>query len=387
MSSDDEIMKKIERLSLSTEALSVVVAWQTAREEVKDLQLQNMKKNKEEIELQLKKTEAKSAELVNQLGRDIDMMQRKQEEVMRVQQEASRSREETVRLEMERRENEREKEFSDKIAKEREEHLRRQERLMMETKKLVKEVENSSGALRTALEEKELLEIKVGELEAKVSVLVATVMQRQNQNCSGDVDIIQEVDSLAVILEMKNKELKTAREESLVMKKKLADHDHLQESAKSLKAQVEDLKVQVAMKRSSERSMEVEMIRLQNILKKETKEKRCSLMEKEQLEWRIFESGLSCDSQEKRFRRRRLVREGEEEQYEDMCSPSLCRNVSQSGISPVHPPDTRVRRSSTDLRILDFGSCTSSCSMEEGREGSHHSIEHGRDTSGDGTVK
>ena len=252
MSSADEMIKKVERLSLSTEALSVVVAWQSAREEVKDLQLKNMKKNREEIELQLKKTEAKSAELVNELGRDIDMMQRKQEEAMRTQQEASQCREETVRLEMERRMKEREKEFGDKIAKEREEHLRRQEKLMMETKKLVKEVENGSGALRIALEEKELLEIKVGELEAKVSVLVATVMQRQNQSCSSDVDIIQEVDSLAVILEMKNKELKTAREESLVMKKKLADYDHLQESAKNLKAQVEDLKVQVAMKRSSD---------------------------------------------------------------------------------------------------------------------------------------
>ena len=126
MSSDDEIMKKIERLSLSTEALSVVVAWQAAREEVKDLQLQNMKKNREDIKLQLKNTEAKSAELVNELGRDIDMMQRKQEEAMRVQQEASQCREETVRLEMERREKEREKEFGDKIAKEREEHFRRQ---------------------------------------------------------------------------------------------------------------------------------------------------------------------------------------------------------------------------------------------------------------------
>ena len=387
MSSADELIKEIERLSLSTEALSVVVAWQSAREEVKDLQLENMKKNREDIKLQLKNTEAKSAELVNELGRDIDMMQRKQEEAMRVQQEVSQCREETVRLEMERRMKEREKEFGDKIAKEREEHLRRQEKLMMETKKLVKEVENGSGALRTALEEKELLEIKVGELEAKVSVLVATVMQRQNQSCSSDVDIIQEVDSLAVILEMKNKELKTAREESLVMKKKLADYDHLQESAKSLKAQVEDLKVQVAMKRSSERSMEVEMIRLQNILKKETKEKRCSMMEKEQLEWRIFESGLSCDSHEKTFRRRRLLREGEEEQFGDICSPSLCRNTSQSGISPVHPPDTRVRRSSTDLRILDFGACTSSCSMEEEMEGSHHSMEDGKDISGDGTVK
>ena len=63
MSSADELIKEIERLSLSTEALSVVVAWQTAREEVKDLQLENMKKNREEIKLQLKNTEAKSAEL------------------------------------------------------------------------------------------------------------------------------------------------------------------------------------------------------------------------------------------------------------------------------------------------------------------------------------
>ena len=179
-------MKKIEWLSLSTEALSVVIAWQAAREEGKDLQLEDMKRSREEIKLELERKEATSGELVNGLVRDMDRMQRQQEEAVRAQQEVIQDREETVRMEMERREDERTKQFSERMDKEREEHRRRQDRLRMETEKLVKEVENGSAALRTALEEKEALEIKVGELEAKVSVLVATVMQKHTSSrCPG----------------------------------------------------------------------------------------------------------------------------------------------------------------------------------------------------------
>ena len=58
----------------------------------------------------------------------------------------------------------------------------------------------------------------------------------------------------------------------------------------SLRDQIEGLRAQLDTKRSLEREREMEVLRLQDSLKKENKENRRLSMEREQLEWKVMEA-------------------------------------------------------------------------------------------------
>ena len=312
--------KEVSRLSLGLEALSVVVEWQRVREEERGVLIQEERTSRLETEQklrrreeELRKADISAQETMARLGRDIEAMCEKQEAELKSQQEVSRCREETIRLEMERREVDIETKFAALLNKE--EKIREND--MKEKEKLLKEVEDGAATLQSVVEEKKMLEAEIVQLEDKVSNLVITVMQGQNQEQRGDLVLRQEVHSLNVVLDMKNKKLRAAQDDLIVMKTRQTEYDFMKERIKTLQAQVEDLKVQVDLKKNSERSMEVEMSRLQRSYKKESKEKRRLSMENEQLEWRLLEGSPSCDHQtggrlgagDWRFPSKRLQRE------------------------------------------------------------------------------
>ena len=280
---EESANKEISRLSLSVEALAIVVKWQSHRMEMSHQQIQEETRNRLDIENRLKEKELSHEKFVTQCGHEIDVMQKKQEAALKAQQEASKCRELTTRLEVERRENE----FATAIAKVKMETKKMEESYILEMEKLKKTVETNARDLETAVEEKEFLQNKVEQLEAKISTLSVTLNHERNKSYREEDSIYYEAHSLDNILELKNRELKEALDEVSVMKEKQADYGILEESTKNLRTRTEDLKAQLAMKTSSERSLEAEVMSLQRSVQKEANVKRRLSRENEQLEWKV----------------------------------------------------------------------------------------------------
>ena len=152
------------------------------------------------------------------------------------------------------------------------------------------EVEETAKALETSDQEKQSLVTKERQLEAKVTALVVSVMQGpQEHREAGMRELQQEVNSLKVVLEIKNKELREVQEQKLALEVQQEDYVKTKEIAKSLMNKVDDLKAQLIIKTRSERSKVVEVERLESSLKKEALEKRRVSLRKEELEWRVRE--------------------------------------------------------------------------------------------------
>ena len=101
------------------------------------------------------------------------------------------------------------------------------------------------------------------------------------------VQLRQEVESLAAVLDLRTEEVRAAQEAREVLEAKLVEFEATKGVVCTLRNQVEDLRAQVDTTRTLERSMEAEVVRLQSSLVKESREKRNISMENEQLEWKV----------------------------------------------------------------------------------------------------
>merc|ERR1712181_108870 len=115
----------------------------------------------------------------------------------------------------------------------------------------------------------------------------------------------------------------------------LEEHTITEKTVQSLRNQIDSLKIQLEAKRSSERAREVEVSQLQDSLKKESKENRRLSMEREQLEWKVFEATPPAA---------RSLQMREKEEQRSLTKPSLS----------VRPFISRMKHSSsTSCTILD----------------------------------
>merc|ERR1719209_1589762 len=139
--------------------------------------------------------------------------------------------------------------------------------------------------------EKEELKKSVSELEAKVASLVVSLMQGVEERRGGVVSSLkQEVQSLSMVLEMRSRELREEQEKRGTLEMEIEEHSATARTVQSLRNQIEGLRTQLESKRSHERERELEVLRLQDSLKKENKENRRLSMEREQLEWKVLEA-------------------------------------------------------------------------------------------------
>merc|ERR1719209_371893 len=139
--------------------------------------------------------------------------------------------------------------------------------------------------------EKEELKKSVSKLEAKVASLVVSLMQGVEERREGVVACLkQEVQSLSMVLEMRSRELREEQEKRVTLEMELKEQSATARTVQSLRNQIEGLRTQLETKRSLEREREMEVLRLQDSLKKENKENRRLSMEREQLEWKVMEA-------------------------------------------------------------------------------------------------
>ena len=98
-------------------------------------------------------------------------------------------------------------------------------------------------------EDKEKYEHKIVQLEAKLSAVVDNLM---NSSCSKEDLLIkelrQEVESLRAVLEMKNEELRTGRQERESLNQSITSLNESQKKVETLSCQVEDLKGMLEVK-------------------------------------------------------------------------------------------------------------------------------------------
>ena len=145
--------------------------------------------------------------------------------------------------------------------------------------------------MREEIKEKEVLEKSVSKLEAKVASLVVSLMQGVEERREGVVaGLKQEVQSLSMVLEMRSRELREEQEKRVTLEMEIEEQSATARTVQSLRNQIEGLRTQLETKRSLERERELEVLRLQDSLKKENKENRRLSMEREQLEWKVMEA-------------------------------------------------------------------------------------------------
>ena len=96
--------------------------------------------------------------------------------------------------------------------------------------------------------------------------------------------------SLSMALKMRSKELREEQERRVTLEMEMEEQTATEKTVRSLRNQVEGLKIQLESKRSCERARELEVAQLQDSLNKESKENRRLSMEREQLEWKVLEA-------------------------------------------------------------------------------------------------
>merc|ERR1719357_2101877 len=160
-----------------------------------------------------------------------------------------------------------------------------------EVARLETELCELSEKMREEIKEKEELEKSVSKLEAKVASLVVSLMQGGEERREGVVaSLKQEVQSLSMVLEMRSRELREEQEKRVTLEMEIEEHSATARTEQSLRNQIEGLRTQLEAKRSLERERELEVLRLQDSLKKENKENRRLSMERERLEWKVMEA-------------------------------------------------------------------------------------------------
>merc|ERR1712013_51999 len=168
-----------------------------------------------------------------------------------------------------------------------------------------------------------------------VASLVVSLMQGAEERREGVVaGLKQEVQSLSMVLEMRSWELREEQEKRVTLEMELEEQSAAARTVQSLRNQIEGLRTQLETKRSLERERELEVLRLQDSLKKENKENRRLSMEREQLEWKVMEATPPAA---------RSLRMKEKAIERDSTKPSLC----------VRPFRSRGDRPSTNCGLLD----------------------------------
>merc|ERR1712240_780788 len=107
----------------------------------------------------------------------------------------------------------------------------------------------------------------------------------------------QELESLKAVLEIRNNELRSLRREKEEMADSVASLNDSQVKISNLTCQVEDLRELLELKRTNERRLDSELLKLEENIRCQTREKNQLFREKEQLQWKIKEKmSMNCDS-------------------------------------------------------------------------------------------
>jgi len=159
-----------------------------------------------------------------------------------------------------------------------------------ESKHVVQEKELSDAWV----EEKTKLEEDILELEAEIKVLQNNFLKDSDSRVqvihTKNINLLQEIDSLKTVVDMRTAEIHGLRAERSRLEEKLELFDTNQENLKKLIAQVEDLKEQISTKLDVERKLSVENEVLNESLEKESSEKKRLSMENEQLFYKIWQA-------------------------------------------------------------------------------------------------
>ncbi len=137
-------------------------------------------------------------------------------------------------------------------------------------------LETQLTALQTELREQEM----ATSAKAKGDMIMKSTQNKLSK-------VMAEVDSLKVVLEMKNEEIHKLRLEKALLEEKIEDFDKMRLAFNKANAQMEDLKAQLNEKNMLERKLSEENRQLYTSVERELNEKRRLTMEKEELEWRM----------------------------------------------------------------------------------------------------
>jgi len=327
--------KELQRLRRGLEAMAVLAKWEGERRERLDLlrsaetearlvlekrfeTMRNVESRKEEAEALVAQLESAIENQALEHERQVAAFER------RIEEEKENAERKILLQEVEM-----ERQYQAELESHVAEHFTEVTRLKNEFWKVSKQLEEE-------VKEKERLQKNVIQLEAKVAALVVSVMQGVEERREGAIaGLKQEAHSLKMVLEMRSKELREEQERRVTLEMELEEQTVTEKTVQSLRNQIEGLKTQLEAKRSSERAREVEVTQLQDSLKKESKENRRLSMEREQLEWKVFEATPPAA---------RSLQMREKEEQRSLTKPSLS----------VRPFISRMKHSSsTSCRILD----------------------------------
>jgi len=142
-------------------------------------------------------------------------------------------------------------------------------------------------------DEVQTLKLKNTEMKAKLSDLVDNIQDSSSSQYVKEMQ--QELESLKAVLDIRNNELRSLRMEKEDLTDSVASLNESQVKINNLTCQVEDLRELLELKRSNERRLDSEVMKLEENIRSQTKEKNQLFREKEQLQWKIKEK-MSMDA-------------------------------------------------------------------------------------------
>ena len=181
-----------------------------------------------------------------------------------------------------------------------------------ELNRVIKNYEERIEKLQSSHEhDKSKLQNKIEQLENKLAAFVDNLMTGSDLKEDFIKELKQEIDSLRAVVEMKNEELKSARQEKENLNQSVTSLNESQRKVESLTHQVEDLKELLDVKvklsvfscfsqtvlypqRNNERRLDVELLRLEDSVRSQARERGRLAQEKEQLQWKMRQRMKKC---------------------------------------------------------------------------------------------
>ena len=260
--------------------------------EEKDKYISILQKNIETLEDQKTVAEKDFNNLLHQLGTDIETMCVKHEREKIALSEVQNSKIETLMIENHK-----------KVEALKQKHFKDVEKLNDDHAKQLIDVNNANEKNIEQLKQNhaESLKSLQGEFDLEKNTLLnrneildsklGTLIQSQSSGIDVKSSLIQELEndvrSLRSVLELRNEEIKTLKRENDEMSTSVASLNKSQTKIKNLSYQVEDLKELLEVKRRNERRLDSEMLKLEESIRSQSREKNQLYRDKEQLQWKM----------------------------------------------------------------------------------------------------
>jgi len=260
--------------------------------EVKDKNISILERNMDDLQEEKTLAEKDFNKLLHQLGSDIETMCIKHEEEKKALSEVQESKMETLMFENHKKVESLKQKHCKELEELHDNHAKELKEVNSSNENLIEQLKQNHAESKSRLKgefdaEKCTLVNKIETLETKLGTWIKSQSSGPDQKSCLIQELENDVRSLRSVLELRNEEIKNLKRDNDEMVNSVASLNKSQTKIKNLSCQVEDLKELLEVKRRNERRLDSEMLKLEESIRNQSREKNQLYRDKEQLQWKV----------------------------------------------------------------------------------------------------